>query len=83
MGYFAEGDVVFELGDIIPEWEVFRNGSGGELYNSFVLDINMDKRCFEVSLEGNPCSKRWSGEREGFLGEGGCPDSGRSFLHKG
>ena len=43
MGYFTEGDVVFELGDIIPEWEVFCNGSGGEPCNSFVLDINVDE----------------------------------------
>ena len=43
MGNFAEGDVVFELGDIISEWEVLRDGSGGEPCNSFVLDINMDK----------------------------------------
>ena len=43
MGYFAEGDVVFELGDIIPEWEVFRNGSGGEPCDSLILDVDMDK----------------------------------------
>ena len=55
--------MVFELGDVIPEWEVFRNGSGGEPCDSFVLDIDMDKRCFEVSLEGNPLSNGVESER--------------------
>ena len=57
MGYFAEGDVVFELGDVISEWEVLCNGSGDEPCNGFILDINVDERCFEVSLEGSPRSE--------------------------
>ena len=43
MGYFTEGDVVFELGDVISEQEVLCNGSGGEPHDSFILDIDMDK----------------------------------------
>ena len=43
MGYFAEGNVVFEFGDIVFKWEVLCNGSGGEPCNSFILDIDMDK----------------------------------------
>ena len=43
VGDFAEGDVVFELGDVISEWEVLCDRSGGEPCNSFVLDVNVDK----------------------------------------
>ena len=43
MGDFAEGDVVFELGDIISEWEVLCDRGGGEPHNSFILDINVDE----------------------------------------
>ena len=30
MGDFAEGDVVFELGDVVSKWEALCDGSGGE-----------------------------------------------------
>ena len=43
MGYFAEGDVVFELGDIISKREVLCNGSGGEPSNGFIPDIDVDE----------------------------------------
>ena len=44
VGDFTEGDVVFELGDEISEWEVFCDRSGGgEPCNSFIFDINVDQ----------------------------------------
>ena len=43
MGDFAEGDVVFELGDVVSKWKVLCDRSGGEPHDSFVLDINVDK----------------------------------------
>ena len=43
MGNFAEGNMVFERGDIISEWEVLCDRSGGEPCNSFILDIDVDK----------------------------------------
>ena len=43
MGNFTEGNVVFELGDVISEWEVLCDGSGGEPCDSFVLDVDMDE----------------------------------------
>ena len=43
MGDFAEGDVVFELGDVVSKWEVLCDRSGGEPHNSLILDINVDK----------------------------------------
>ena len=43
MGDFAEGDVVFELGDVISKWEVLGDRDGGEPYNGFVLDVNVDE----------------------------------------
>ena len=43
MGDFAEGDMVFELGDVISKWEVLCDGSGGEPGDSFILDVNVDK----------------------------------------
>ena len=43
MGDFAEGNVVFELGDVVSKWKVLCDGSGGEPCDSFVLDINVDK----------------------------------------
>ena len=43
MGDFAEGDVVFELGDVVSKREVLCDGSGGEPCDSFVLDVNVDK----------------------------------------
>ena len=43
MGDFAEGDMVFELGDVISEWEVFCDGRGGEPCYGFVLDIDVDE----------------------------------------
>ena len=39
MGDFTEGNVVFELGDVISKWEVLCDGSGGEPCNGFVFDI--------------------------------------------
>ena len=43
MGDFAEGDVVFKLGDVVSKWKVLGDGSGGEPCNGFVLDINVDE----------------------------------------
>ena len=43
MGDFAEGDVAFELGDVISKWEVLCDRGGGEPSNSFILDINVDE----------------------------------------
>ena len=43
MGDFAEGDVVFELRDVVSKWKVLCDGSGGKPCNSFILDINVDK----------------------------------------
>ena len=57
MGDFAEGNVVFELGDVVSKWKVLCDGSGGEPCNSFVLDVDVDEQCFEVSLEGYPRSE--------------------------
>ena len=74
MGDFAEGDMVFELGNVISQWEVLCDGGSGEPCNGFMLDINMDKCHFEVSMEGHPGSECGVRECKGFLGEGGCPD---------
>ena len=57
MDDFAEGDMVFELGDVVSKWKVLGDGSGGEPSDGFILDVNVDERCFEVSLEGCPCSE--------------------------
>ena len=57
MGDFAEGDVVFELGNVIPEWEVLCDRGGGEPSNGFILDIDVDEQCLEVGVEGSPGSK--------------------------
>ena len=54
---FTEGNVVFELGDVISEWEVLCDGGGGEPCNSFILDIDVDEQCLEVSVEGGLGSK--------------------------
>ena len=78
MGDFTEGNMVFELGYVIPEWEVLCDRGGGEPGDCLVLDIDMDEQCFEVGIEGCPGS-----ECKGFLGEGGCPDCSRPFLHEG
>ena len=43
MGDFTEGDVVFELGDVISKWEVLGDGGGGEPCNGFILDINVNE----------------------------------------
>ena len=43
MGDFAEGDMVFELGDVVSKWKVPCDGSGGEPCDSFILDVNVDK----------------------------------------
>ena len=43
MGDFTEGNVVFELGDVVPKWEALCDRSGGEPCDSFVLDIDVDK----------------------------------------
>ena len=43
MGDFTEGDVVFELGDVVSKWKVLCDGSGGEPGDSFILDVNVDK----------------------------------------
>ena len=57
MGDFAEGNMVLELRDVVSKWKVLCDGSGGEPCNSFVLDVDVDERRFEVSLEGYPCSE--------------------------
>ena len=57
MGDFAEGDVVFELGDVVSKWEVLCDRGGGEPCNGFIFDINVDERCFEVIVEGDQGSK--------------------------
>ena len=36
MGDFAEGDVVFKLGDVVSKWKVLCDGSGGEPCNSLM-----------------------------------------------
>ena len=54
MGDFAEGDVVFELGDVVSKQKVLGDGSGGEPCNSFVLDVNVDESHFEVIIKGGP-----------------------------
>ena len=41
MGDFAEGNVVFKLGDVVSEWKVLCDKGGGEPCNGFVLDVNM------------------------------------------
>ena len=43
MGDFAEGDVVFQLGDVVSKQEILCDGSGGESCNSFILDVNVDE----------------------------------------
>ena len=43
MGDFAEGDMVFKLGDVVSKWKVLCDGSGGEPCNGFVLDVNVDE----------------------------------------
>ena len=43
MGDFAESDMVFELGDVVSEWEVLCDGCGGEPGDCFILDIYVDK----------------------------------------
>ena len=43
MGDFTEGDVVFELGDIVSKWKVLCDGSSGEPCNSFIFNINVDE----------------------------------------
>ena len=43
MSDFAEGNMVFELGDVVSKWEVLCDGSGGEPCNGFVLDVNVDE----------------------------------------
>ena len=43
MGDFAEGNVVFELGDVVSKRKVLCNGSSGESSNSFILDVNVDE----------------------------------------
>ena len=48
MGDFTEGNVVFKLGDVVSKWEILCDGSGSEPCNSFVLDVNVNERCFEV-----------------------------------
>ena len=82
VGDFAEGDVVFELGDVVSKWEVLCDRGGGEPCNGFIFDIDVDEQCFEVIVEGDQGSKWWGGECKGFLGEGGCPNSGRSSFMK-
>ena len=44
MGDFAEGNVVFELGDVISKWEVLCDKGGCEPCDGLVLDINVDER---------------------------------------
>ena len=43
MGDFAEGDMVFELGDVVSKWKVLCDRSGGEPCDGFVFDVNVDK----------------------------------------
>ena len=57
MGDFTEGDVVFELGDVVSKWETLSDGSGGEPCNSFIFDVDVNEQRFEVGLEGCPSSE--------------------------
>ena len=57
MGDFAEGDMVFELGDIISQWEVLCDRGGGEPCDCFIFDVDVNERCFEVGLESCPSSE--------------------------
>ena len=43
MGDFTEGDVVFELGDVVSKQKVLCDRSGGKSCDSFILDVNVDK----------------------------------------
>ena len=43
MGDFTEGDMVFELGDIISQWEVLHDRGGSEPCDGFVLDVDVDE----------------------------------------
>ena len=43
MGDYAEGDMIFELGYVIPKWKVFCDRGGGEPGDCFIFDINIDK----------------------------------------
>ena len=40
---FAEGDMVFELGDVVSKRKVLCDRSSGKPCNGFVLDINVDE----------------------------------------
>ena len=67
MGDFTEGDVVFELGNVISKWEVLCDRHGGEPHNSFILDINVNEGCLEICIEGSPCSHIGIGRARTFL----------------
>ena len=43
MGDFAEGNVVFELGDVVSKGKVLCDRSGGEPHNGFIFDVDVDK----------------------------------------
>ena len=43
MGDFAQGDMVFELGDVVSEWKILCDGSGGEPCDGFILDVDVDE----------------------------------------
>ena len=43
MGDLAEGDVDFELGDVVSKWEVLCDGSSGEPSDSLIFDVNVDE----------------------------------------
>ena len=43
VGDFTEGDVVFELGDVVSKWKVLCDGGGGEPCNGFIFNIDVDE----------------------------------------
>ena len=83
MGNFTKGDMVLELRHVVPRWGVFWNTGSGEPGNSFILNIDVDKWCFEIRVEASPGSKSGRGESESFLHKGGSPGCGWSLLHEG